>query len=765
MGFLGWIRSTFGGSESIDDKLAQMVNSQKPAAHPGPSNLRTASQPAARRRGPLRGSARWHGIGESVQVGNLTFLGGMVYVGQNLVSPRGGIEPSLIDPSLRVDTQNPDWLGQSLDYWPSYASITPAARAAYLTWLASGRRHPDVPIGYVFLFMYGLERRVLVEITADPSLTHELVQVRAEMSELLNLYGDTSGSFSSYASRFVETIDFMLLQAPKAVTENPPVLTNSRWVIPTSLRVGLGDLVADGKPIPPDWALAWAWFHPDISLRTPAKRCPEEFTRLFKIRYFQKYSDGFTVRPGKPGITLEYYSASSQIGPVNLMMENIPDVFHHQVPYKKLSALVDEVTAELEAYSRWLGRNPDSAGTLAAAALLPADLIEGRGGAAQGFRQWVVESLGAAETAVLSGSDIFQHWPAGPTRKLGKTETISLVTLLGTFGAGLEPDVRFGGSPITAETPAVLFRLKAGSPHAPTAAYSTALTLVHLAAAVTAADGHVMPAELDHLTSHLESSLQLTSFERTRLHAHLQWLGETEVKLTGLTKRLSSLTNVQRTTIAEVLVTVAAADGHISPDEVIILQKIHKLLGLDTSTVPSQLHAALTGSPTIGPVTVRPAGPKEAGYAIPPRPVPMTDAKPTEATPANSGFTLDPALIQAKMAETAAISVLLDNIFDDEPKTTHPQTVETPKPPGVQLEQTVSIRGLDSAHSALVHVLAERGQLSRNEFEDLAEHHGLLPDGALDALNEAALDASDEPLIEGDETLTINVYALQELLS
>ncbi|NMR30544.1 TerB N-terminal domain-containing protein [Crystallibacter degradans] len=730
------------------------------------------SAPAGGAPRPKAGSldkARWYGQNESVQVDRELRVPGMVYAGRTLSSPRGGTEPSLINPSLRIDLQNPDWSGQCLGYWPSYAEITAAGRAAYLGWLAQGRRIPDIPIGYVFLFMYGLERRVLVDIAAQPELAGELVQIRAEMVDLLRLYGDSSGSFSSYASQFLDAIDFLMLQAPTAAPAQPPALTESRWLVPIGLKVQLGDLAADGTPVPAEWALAWAWFHPEITVRTPVTRCPQEFTRLFHIRYRQKYAEGFTVRPGKSRMKLNYRTASSQIGSVDLTMSHIPDVFAQQAPVKKLSALFEEVTAELDSYSRWLGRNPDRGGTLAAAALLPPDLIAEDTGAVRDFRDWVSGKLAASDTALLSGAELFDHWPSGSADKLSKPDTVNLATLLASLGAGMEPDVRFGGPTIAAEAPVFLFRSQPGSPHSPTPAYSTALTMVHLAAAVTAADGHVAPAELDHLTAHLESSLQLTVPERTRLQAHLQWLGATEVKLTGLTKRLTGLTDTQRASLADMLVTLAAADGHIAPAEVTTLQKIYKLLGLDSSTVSSKIHAVMAAgsSPATQPVTVRPAGEADAGYPIPPRPAGSV------ASPAKtgSGFALDPTVIQAKMAETAAVSHLLIRIFDEDLQKQEPTAnIEAPEEsePGVAQEQfspADAVGGLDPAHSMVVHALVGMEQLGWNEFQDLAALHGLLPEGALDTLNEAAFEASDEPLIEGEETLTVNAYALQELLS
>lgn len=709
---------------------------------------------------------RWYGPDESLDLGHGVRIPGMVYAGQGLTSPRGGVEPSLIDPTLRVDSRNPDWAGQCLGYWPSYADITPAGRAAYVAWLIQGRRVPDTPIGYVFLFMYGLERRVFVDIAKQPELVPELNGIRAEMLELLQVYGGSSGSFDSYASRFIAVIDFLMLQAADDFP-SPPALTESRWEVPIALRVLLGAFAADGKAIPADWALAWAWFHPEVAVRTAATRCTEEFTRLFRLRYQQRFGDGFTVRPGAAKVELSYTTASSQIGTVTMTIGEIPDVFAQRAPQKKLAALFDDVTAELDTYSRWLGRNPDKAGSLAAAALLPSDLLLEADGPVGDFRTWVQGKLEGDRTEI-TGQALFEHWPPNNGEKLAKPEAVNLATLLDSFGAGIEPDVRFGGTAITTDTPVVLFRAQTGGPHSATPSYSSALTMTHLAAAVIAADGDISPAELNHLTAHIESSMQLTEPERTRLHAHLQWLGASEVKLSGLTKRLSTLTSAQKAVLGDMLVTVAAADGHIAPGEVSTLQKIYKLLDLDAGIVASRLHSAITGQNTsaAGTVTVRPAGNPDPGFPVPSPPSPGAQ----NATPANN-YTLSAATIQAKMAETAEVSALLGDLFSEdtsertEPQANQPTTAEVNTPTSAEEPKTPAVGNLDASHSKLVRALAGREQLPWTDFEDLAAQYGLLPEGARDTVNEAALDASDEPLLEGNETLTINSYALQELLA
>jgi uncharacterized tellurite resistance protein B-like protein len=769
--FAGELRSGTALKQGSVIPIAPPASPMPELPPPPPPSLRPTPEPlalpitdtAARAIGK---DARWYGPDESLDVGQGFRVPGMVYMGKDLTSPNGGKEPSLIDPTLRIDSRNPDSSGQCLSYWPSYSEITPAGRAAYLTWLGQGRRSPEVPIGYVFLFMYGLERRVFVEIAEQPKLTPELAQIRAEMVALLELYGPAGGSFRSYATQFIDAIDFIMLQA----TDNTPALpalTETRWEVPLALRVHLGAFAAGGKAIPADWALAWAWFHPEVSVRTPATRCAEEFRRLFRLRYEQRFGNGFTVRPGATKVKLSYTSASSQIGTVNMTIGELPDVFDQRAPQKKLAALFNEVTAELDAYSRWLGRNPDKAGTLAAAALLPSDLLVNAEGAVGDFRSWVQRKLGEAKTVEISGQELLEHWPSISPDKLTKPETVTLAGLLHTFDVGIEPDVRFGGTAIMSSTPVVLFRSQPGSPHSATPSYSTALTMTHLAAAVIAADGDVSSAELDHLTAHLESSLQLTQPERVRLHAHLQWLPASAVKLTGLTKRLNTLTGAQKASLGDMLVTVAAADGHIAPAEVSTLQKIYKLLELDAGLVTSRLHSAITGpgAAAAGPVTVRPAGNPDPGYAIPAPPAQFAQ----DLTASSQA--LNPSTIQAKMAETAEVSALLGDIFSEDATDEIEPPAPRPAPPGLTTDgpidkhATPPVGDLDPAHSNLIRALAGREQMPWTDFEDLSAAHGLLPEGARDTVNEAALDASDEPLLEGDETLTINSYALQELLA
>ena len=71
------------------------------------------------------------------------------------------MEPSLIDLSLPIDTTtiNEEDSERDIGYYPSYSGLSPKERYIYLKWLQNV--DDTIPIGYVFIFYYGLERQLL----------------------------------------------------------------------------------------------------------------------------------------------------------------------------------------------------------------------------------------------------------------------------------------------------------------------------------------------------------------------------------------------------------------------------------------------------------------------------------------------------------------------------------------------------------------------------------------------------------------------------
>src|ERR1035441_2550542 len=183
---------------------APPVVAQEPQMPPSPVRPRATGQTSPSRGysaavQPAAGDAVWVPPGQLVQVGGCSISGGLVYVGRDLAAITGrGPDPALLDPSLGTDHQVADYAGANMGYWPSYSTIVPACRAAYLQWLANGRNAPNAYIGYVFLYFYGLERRLLVDAQQSAAARSERETLVTEVRRLLRIYG-TNGSFRGEA--------------------------------------------------------------------------------------------------------------------------------------------------------------------------------------------------------------------------------------------------------------------------------------------------------------------------------------------------------------------------------------------------------------------------------------------------------------------------------------------------------------------------------------------------------------------------------------
>lgn len=709
----------------------------------GRSDTRSRAYPPARpaiTREPVTSTKahpmRWIPAGQSYDVAGFTIPDGQLYVGKP-VGSTWNAPKCVIDPTLPVARGNPDLSGQFMSYWPSYSAISPESRRAYLLWLAGGRKDPNANIGYVFLYFYGLERRLLHDRTLS-----DAESIVAEVSRLQEIYG-TNNSFRRYSADFLEAIDLLRNQR---LDDKPRISAEPVFGLPPRLLIGLGALVNDEKPLDADWMLAWLLAHPETRLRTPARRAFAEFRRLFTIRFDAAYPSGLKVKPPKGRIGKIPYRVSSGDFTAELggEFEAWPNVSTLTGPINKAMAIAESCMAELEAFSRLLGKETDSQDSLRARLLLPFELLADAKGEVAAVRDW----LGSLQMPVPVTELLSRLGLTLVDGKLGKATARQMAESLERLGYGVEPDVRFGGRTSKPGEPVVVFPVPEGPSQqsTPGEAYAAGALVLSLSALVIHADKVVTAEEERYLLAQAESTPYLAPIERARLEAHARWLLAVPPSMAQLKPRLVGASEQQRLDLARFAIAVAGADGHVAVEEVKLLERIYAVLDLEPTRLFSDLHALEV--PADEPVVVRPAGAVPTGRTIP-RPT-GTDV---DAAPP---VVLDMARIERIRSDTAKVSSLLSDIFVEEAG----PVVSVASDEDAADDASV-FDGLDRRHEALLRELISRSSWSRSEFEGLCRQMELMPDGALENLNEWSFTRFDEAFIEDHDPIAINLSLLE----
>ena len=121
---------------------------------------------------------------------------------------------------------------------------------------------------------------------------------------------------------------------------------------------------------------------------------------------------------------------------------------------------------------------------------------------------------------------------------------------------------------------------------------------------------------------------------------------------------------------------------------------------------------------------------------------------------------LDPARIATLQAESERVTALLSKVFEEEAPAVPIEAVSAEDAGPEPSERAPRLLGLDGEHSAFLRVLLTRHSWSRAELNDIAADMEMMLDGALERVNEAALEMFDARIAEGDDPIEI----AQELL-
>lgn len=687
--------------------------------------------------------ARWIPAGETLRIGTRTIPGGLLWVGSSLPTVRSyGNDPALIDPDLPVDDRWSDATDDAMPYWPAYGSIEPRCRTTYLSWLASGRTESEVGLGYVFLFFYGLERRLLDDAYREQVATDEVSAIRAEIERLLALH--PRGSFAAYASGFLDYIEGRWPEMQQTVTAHRRAILDG---VPLGIRAALGRLALTGDPVPADLALAWIRSHPSPGLGRPLIVCAAEFDVLFLKRYGDTFGPGVVLKPNRSRIVHRYRPASSSFGGQEVRVElDLPDPTQVTGPWNRLHAVADRCCQDLDSYRRLVARRPEARGGPEAFAMLPAELNAALPTSIAGLQTWTDSQLAHGDIATADGATLLRLWQeAGGDTARPRPTAVAIAQVLGKWGVGIEPDTRFTGPPIASNGRVVLFRNPAPTVDTPSEAFAGAALASQLCAAIAMADGQLHADEVHAVDRHLALAPELDESERRRLLAHFHWSLEKPPSVATLSRRLRQLAPDARAMIAGLVLRLVAGDGHADPAEVKLLARLYKALDLDPGRVHADIHRTLAGDPAVSddPAVVLP-GREHTGFGIPPRPS------------TSSTVTLDHARIRLRVEESARVATMLGTIFaDDEAQ---PRATLTTPP------EASGLAGLDRAHSTLLRSLGGIRSISRTNFEVLAAEANVLPDGAVETLNDAAFARADAPLCEGDDPIDLDQQVLEVML-
>jgi tellurite resistance protein len=668
---------------------------------------------------------RWIVERSRLEAGGTTFEADMVYYGTPVDADRR-YNHSRIDPKLRVDPRG-DQLGTTLDYWPSYAKLDPRARHTYLNWLQAGRNDAAIPIGYVFVFFYGLEQRLLLDDARD-----EAPAILAEVRRLLALHGENY-SFQSYATKL------LALSCLTDETEPPPSAQRAQTFdleIPLDVRVRLGRRLRDGRPFDADDTLHWILGLPDVYLRTPGQRCFDELRELWSRRFAIRHPQGLTVRRPQRTIKHQYRAASGGFT-ADVDVHELPDISGTTAPLAQLRGMFDGCMEDLSVYSRLLGREPEARGHLRADLLLPSDLRADRPSLAECQRSLAeLGGTGAARTTTAAAlalaldidlAESLDKLPSVASRQIG--------IALDALDLGFEPDRRYGpGAPLRPDTPVSIFSAPSGGAVDPDrAAYAAARGMIEVAMLAAAADGEVVAAELEVGDRRLGSLPDLAEHEVARLKACGRALTADPPKMRAALKRLAAIPAQHRAALAASAVEAVLADGRVQPEEVKFLEALHVALGLPAAALYSSLHR---GTAEVDPVPVLVSiGREQPATKLP------------EERLSGVSLSIDMARLERIRGETTKVSALLATIFVEEEQ---PEPVAQTRLPNTDS----SFQGLDARHSELLSRLLA-GPLPRADFDAAAATLRLMPDGAIEAINEWAFDQFGEAAVEDDDGVRI----------
>jgi len=651
--------------------------------------------------------------GSPVTVGNYTLPNGMIYfIPQR--PPKSEyeeeIEPSAIYPALPIGT-GLDWDARSFSYWPSYFQIPPDARNTYLKWLADGAKDPTIGVGYVFIYFYGLERRLVIDCQDTTIAARDRDAVIAEVLRLKEIFGEKSGSFRGYSSRLLEwvNIDSAILK----IAEGKNILIEETLENDTLAALKISRAIKEKGYLDAEDTLLWFRnYHPGVGRKYLIRNNFDLVLKGFEPIFEKAYPNGLKPTQTRGVLELNYHAAAMGLH-TNRRLEKWPDPQRSFDTRNLLPLLksLNELLDQLAPHIRWLQSDDGTTSPLEIIAKRPVFLWPDSSKVfSEKLKSLAKESIDPDQKMgcisikkVLDTLDI-------ESEKISKKDHKMLLESFRNLGFFADPDPDLFDSTLTSEDMIAISEKELPEVKL-TKDFKSAILTLKLCAAASWADGKVSSQESNFLKTQLLGSFKISDDQKSRLSLYLFWLLFYDHHLNNFKKMVGTLSKPKKRDVASLMIAIVAIDGTVSPKEVAFLEKSYKAFGLDKDSLYSDLHSyQADGSEAI---------------------------KSSDET-----VRINQKKVQRKIEESSAVSSILADVFKDD----SPSKDETK-----EIEQKKRKLTIEPHLARIIKNLLTRDSWPINEAEALMKAEGFLMNGAIERVNEWAFEELGDALLEEED--------------
>ncbi len=427
-----------------------------------------------------------------------------------------------------------------------------------------------------------------------------------------------------------------------------------------------------------------------------------------------------------------------------------------------MKRIVADCTDKLEPYSRYIGKKPLFETSLEAVSLLPDGLhIPQFTGEYAASIAAIKNGLSKSNFITTSSDKFLSLLRLASVEKSVVPIKIQaqIAAFLDSQNYGFEPDRRYGNLELRSGAGICIFRDERTKQ---TEADRLLRLRVEAMMVVAQADGPLNAKEAAYIKKIIASSSLASIYGKKRLSALCTVMSRSAFPDQSVLKAVANENQHNWDVLVKGLLELVVVDGEAQTREISCLERLFKFRKTPVAELHQMLFRLVKGDGNADDdlTVVTDFSPGKTGV-----PVKSVIEKKPSASPVSEheSVVIDWNRFSKIKAETEEVSGILSDIFSDEFEDKGSQ-LKSDEIAG-ELKADIAFdneiihhitSGLDTVHSELLCQIVEASRLEYSDFVELTRTLGLLPDGALETLNEWGFEKFDDLVVDVSDVVEIN---------